>query len=387
MGTKPVAEAAGHAAADQPGGTIPRPLAERGVSMKMLQDFVRVHPEAVNASTVAVVELVVLLTREHKCSYTELPPSPLDDGTFYGPATHFVSHARACMFSDLIDVISREEEEEEDEVAKAHVDPAAPRTANYFWIDVFAINHHPCTTKCQPPPRPGAIQQHHQQQHQQQQQQQQSTADAETEVKKEAAGALGPAEANALQAVAEARAEAEAAEAEELVEQLQGVVRRCSTTLALLSPWQSPTALGQAWCLFEHMTGPGGLRYVTSRSQERDLLAHVGERHEQFMQLVSGVDIRTCRASREAEKAAMVARLQLVSAAAPPQQGESGNSGNSGGGSGTCGIEALNAGVRAALRQWLRGGVAKAVAALSQEHGPDDSRVARLRALLTAHAQ
>ncbi len=42
-------------------------------------------------------------------------------------------------------------------------------------------------------------------------------------------------------------------EAQRLVEQLEGVVRGCRITLALLSPWDTLTALSQAWCLFEHM--------------------------------------------------------------------------------------------------------------------------------------
>ncbi|KAG2429864.1 hypothetical protein HXX76_010644 [Chlamydomonas incerta] len=287
----------------------------------MLQDFLRVHPEVVECTTEAVVKLVALLTREHQCSYAELPPSPLDDGTFFGPATHFVSHARSCGFGEIIDAIKCEEAAEAAEADSGAADRAA-RPTRYYWIDVFAMNHTPQPARQQQPGQPQESQQ----------------ADAE---------------------------------AQELVQQLEGVVRGCGTTLALLSPWDAPAALRQAWCLFEHMValaarGPAGLKYVTGSAQDKDRVARIGDRFHRVMQQVSSVDVRAARAAGEAERAAIVARLS----AAALHQGAGG------------GIDALNAGVRAALQQWLRDCVGVAAATLSQEHGPDDSRVAALRELV-----
>lgn len=100
-------------------------VATRAVSKKYLQQFLTEHPDAANMTTTVVVESIIrAATAQARCSFAQLGNQP--PGSF-GPATHFISHAWAGNFGELVSVI---------------LDIPETDGPAFFWLDIFAICQH-----------------------------------------------------------------------------------------------------------------------------------------------------------------------------------------------------------------------------------------------------
>lgn len=103
-----------------------------GVRLAALQQLLdRAEAAGLDRESVATEELcasvVLPATSERRCAYAELLPS-----TMLAPATHFVSHAWAGRYAELVAVVAAVVEEE----------TAAGRPEPVFWVDVAVNNQH-----------------------------------------------------------------------------------------------------------------------------------------------------------------------------------------------------------------------------------------------------
>ena len=129
-----------------------------GISMRYIKEFISCFPkdqlEGKSTSKVCY-EIIEPMTRELSCSHVDYYRSMREgqesalDGSLYGRANVFVSHAWASPFLDLVDALEvwQQRRRGSDRVGKeqgkvVEMDVAEEQEEWYFWIDLFIVNQH-----------------------------------------------------------------------------------------------------------------------------------------------------------------------------------------------------------------------------------------------------